>query len=63
MGGGVSFGGFGGRSDIMEGFNPRSKNAWRHAGTFNNNIMTMTAGLAGITQLFTPEACIELNKK
>ena len=63
LGGGVSFGGFGGRSDIMEGFNPRSKNAWRHAGTFNNNIMTMTAGLAGLTQLFTPEACIELNKK
>ena len=63
LGGGVSFGGFGGRSDVMEGFNPRSKNAWRHAGTFNNNIMTMTAGLAGLTQLFTPEACIELNKK
>ena len=45
----------------MEGFNPKSDGAWPHAGTFNNNIMTMSAGLAGLTQLFTPEACIELN--
>ncbi|MBH67054.1 MAG: aspartate aminotransferase family protein [Rhodospirillaceae bacterium] len=63
LGGGVSFGGFGGRADIMEGFNPKSKGAWPHAGTFNNNIMTMTAGLAGLTQLFTPEACKVLNEK
>ena len=63
LGGGVSFGGFGGRAEIMEGFNPKSDGAWPHAGTFNNNIMTMSAGLAGLTQLFTPEACIELNAK
>jgi len=63
LGGGVSFGGFGGRSDIMEGFNPKSAGAWPHAGTFNNNIMTMTAGLAGLTQLFTPKACEELNER
>ena len=63
LGGGVSFGAFGGREDIMKGFDPRSDGAWPHAGTFNNNIMTMTAGLAGLTQLFTPEACIELNAR
>lgn len=61
LGGGVSFGGFGGRADIMSGFDPRADGAWPHAGTFNNNIMTMTAGLAGLTQLFTPEACDRLN--
>ncbi|MBL6600893.1 MAG: aspartate aminotransferase family protein [Alphaproteobacteria bacterium] len=61
LGGGVSFGAFGGRADIMSGFDPRSGTAWPHAGTFNNNIMTMTAGLAGLTQLFTPEACTALN--
>jgi glutamate-1-semialdehyde 2,1-aminomutase len=61
LGGGVSFGAFGGRADIMSGFDPRSANAWPHAGTFNNNTMTMTAGLAGLTQLFTPEACLTLN--
>lgn len=63
LGGGVSFGAFGGRADIMSGFDPRSAGAWPHAGTFNNNIMTMTAGLAGLTQLFTPEACLALNEK
>jgi glutamate-1-semialdehyde 2,1-aminomutase len=63
LGGGVSFGAFGGRLDIMEGFNPKAVGAWPHAGTFNNNIMTMTAGLAGLTQLFTPAACIRLNAK
>jgi glutamate-1-semialdehyde 2,1-aminomutase len=61
LGGGVSFGAFGGRADIMGGFDPRNANAWPHAGTFNNNTMTMTAGLAGLTQLFTPEACLTLN--
>ena len=61
LGGGVSFGAFGGRADIMSGFDPNSGSAWPHAGTFNNNIMTMTAGLAGLTQLYTPEACIALN--
>ena len=63
LGGGVSFGAFGGREDIMEGFNPKADGAWPHAGTFNNNIMTMTAGVAGLTQLFTPEACRQLNAK
>jgi glutamate-1-semialdehyde 2,1-aminomutase len=61
LGGGVSFGAFGGRADIMGGFDPRNATAWPHAGTFNNNTMTMTAGLAGLTQLFTPEACLTLN--
>ena len=63
LGGGLSFGAFGGRADIMGGFDPRSPDAWPHAGTFNNNITTMTAGLAGLTQLFTPEACIALNER
>ncbi len=61
LGGGVSFGGFGGRAEVMVGFDPRTENAWPHAGTFNNNIMTMTAGLAGLSQLFTPDACVRLN--
>ena len=63
LGGGLSFGGFGGRADIMSGFDPRSDRAWPHAGTFNNNILTMSAGLAGLTQCYTPEACIALNAR
>ncbi len=56
IGGGMSFGAFGGRRDIMEIYDPRRPDAVSHAGTFNNNVLTMAAGHAGMTELFTPEA-------
>ena len=46
IGGGMTFGAFGGRRDIMEMFDPRTGRL-SHAGTFNNNIVTMAAGCAG----------------
>lgn len=55
MGGGLPCGAFGGRSDIMDRFDPQRADALRHAGTFNNNVCSMAAGLAGLTQVFTPE--------
>jgi len=55
IGGGMSFGAFGGRSDVMAQFDPRT-GSLTHSGTFNNNVMTMAAGHAGLTKLFTPEA-------
>jgi glutamate-1-semialdehyde 2,1-aminomutase len=55
VGGGMSFGAFGGRADLMERFDPRRHNAFQHAGTFNNNVLTMSAGLVGLTELYTPE--------
>lgn len=55
IGGGMSFGGFGGRADIMERYDPRRPDAIPHAGTFNNNVLTMAAGYTGLSQLFTPE--------
>jgi glutamate-1-semialdehyde 2,1-aminomutase len=55
IGGGMSFGAFGGRSDVMAQFDPRT-GSLSHSGTFNNNVMTMAAGYAGLTKLFTPEA-------
>ena len=61
IGGGLTFGGFGGRKDLMERFDPRRADAYPHSGTFNNNILTMTAGYAGLTEVFTPEACKALN--
>ncbi|MBT6137625.1 MAG: aminotransferase class III-fold pyridoxal phosphate-dependent enzyme [Rhodospirillaceae bacterium] len=61
VGGGMTFGAFGGRADIMSNFDPRREGAWPHAGTFNNNILTMSAGIAGLTQLYTPEAAANLN--
>lgn len=61
LGGGLSFGAFGGRADIVDRFDPRRPDAWPHAGTFNNNVFTMSAGLAGITQVYTPDRAVALN--
>jgi glutamate-1-semialdehyde 2,1-aminomutase len=61
VGGGMSFGAFGGRSEIMERFDPRRQDAFQHAGTFNNNVLTMNAGLAGLTEIYTPERARALN--
>ncbi len=63
IGGGMSFGAFGGRADIMDLFNPEHPNALPHAGTFNNNTLTMTAGRVGLEQIYTAAACVELNKR
>ncbi len=62
LGGGMSFGAFGGRADIMERFDPRRPDALQHAGTFNNNVLTMNAGLVGLTEIYTPERAHALNE-
>jgi glutamate-1-semialdehyde 2,1-aminomutase len=54
-GGGMSFGAFGGRADLMSMYDPRRPGAVPHAGTFNNNVFSMAAGHAGLTELFPPE--------
>jgi glutamate-1-semialdehyde 2,1-aminomutase len=61
VGGGMSFGAFGGRTEIMERFDPRVPDAFQHAGTFNNNVLTMNAGLVGLTELYTPGRAQSLN--
>ncbi len=63
IGGGLSFGAFGGRADVMGQFDPRRSNALFHAGTFNNNTLTMAAGLAGMTSVLTPERNRDLNAR
>jgi glutamate-1-semialdehyde 2,1-aminomutase len=62
LGGGMSFGAFGGRAGIMERFDPRRPDAFQHAGTFNNNMLTMTAGYIGLTEIYTPERAHALNE-
>ena len=59
----MSFGAFGGRADIMDLFDPRRPDALPHAGTFNNNVLTMAAGLAGLTEIYTPERAPALNAR
>jgi glutamate-1-semialdehyde 2,1-aminomutase len=63
LGGGMSFGAFGGRRAVMEQFDPRRHGALAHAGTFNNNVVTMSAGIAGLTHVFTPAAVEALNAR
>jgi len=63
LGGGLSFGAFGGRADLMRRFDPTTPDALPHAGTFNNNVLTMAAGLAGLTEVLTPAALAELNDR
>lgn len=61
VGGGMSFGAFGGKRALMERFDPRRTDALPHAGTFNNNVLTMAAGHAALTEVYTPDACVALN--
>jgi len=61
IGGGMSFGAFGGRADILDRFDPTKPGAWPHAGTFNNNVFTMSAGLAGLTHVYTPDRAAPFN--
>lgn len=63
IGGGLSFGAFGGKAEIMQLYDPSRANSLPHGGTFNNNVLTMSAGLAGMTQVYTPEAARSLNAR
>ena len=63
MGGGMSFGAFGGRADVMAIFDPRRPDSISHSGTFNQNVVSMAAGIAGLTKIYTAEAADALSKK
>jgi glutamate-1-semialdehyde 2,1-aminomutase len=60
VGGGMGFGAFGGKRALMELYDPRRPDALPHAGTFNNNVLTMHAGVAGLERVFTAEAADRL---
>lgn len=63
VGGGMSFGAFGGRAEVMALFDPAAPNALPHAGTFNNNTITMSAGHAALTRIATPDVVVALNQR
>jgi glutamate-1-semialdehyde 2,1-aminomutase len=63
LGGGMSFGAFGGRRSIMQTYDPSRPDALAHAGTFNNNVVSMAAGIAGLRDVLTDDALIELNAR
>jgi glutamate-1-semialdehyde 2,1-aminomutase len=61
VGGGLSFGAFGGRADLMLSFDPSRPDALQHGGTFNNDVLTMAAGAAGLTRVLTDAELERLN--
>jgi glutamate-1-semialdehyde 2,1-aminomutase len=63
IGGGFSAGAFGGPAEIMDRFDPRRTDALPHSGTYNNNVFTLSAGIAGLGRIYTAEAANELNAR
>jgi len=63
LGGGCSFGAFGGREELMSRLDPTKPNALGHAGTFNNNVISMAAGYAGLAEIYTPEIAVRHNAR
>ena len=61
LGGGLTFGAFGGRADLMQHYDPAGDKPLPQAGTFNNNVLTMVAGRVALEEIYTEEAARELN--
>ncbi|KAK3302884.1 pyridoxal phosphate-dependent transferase [Chaetomium strumarium] len=63
LGGGLAFGAFGGREDVMAVYDPRVEGSLAHSGTFNNNTMAMCAGYVALNEVYTPEVNVVFNQK
>lgn len=63
IGGGFSFGAFGGRAELLDLFDTSPESGRTkvvaHAGTFNNNIASMTAGCVVLEDVFSPDTAVE----
>ncbi|MEM7407566.1 MAG: aminotransferase class III-fold pyridoxal phosphate-dependent enzyme [Pseudomonadota bacterium] len=63
IGGGLTIGAFGGRADIIDLYDPRRPDALPHAGTFNNNVLTMAAGVTAMRDIYTPDVADAHNQR
>src|SRR4051794_14515066 len=63
LGGGMPFGAFGGREDIMKVYDPREPGALGHSGTFQNNTLMLNAGYVGLSTVYTEDAVAMLNSR
>lgn len=69
--GGMTIGAFGGRKDLLSVYDPRpssmpsnrekSLQPISHSGTFNNNTLAMSVGLAALSTVYTAQICTDLN--
>ncbi len=63
LGGGMTFGAFGGKAEIMAHFDPSSGGGLTQAGTFNNNVVTMAAAIAALDHELSPERIRAVNER
>ncbi|KAK4185659.1 pyridoxal phosphate-dependent transferase [Podospora australis] len=63
LGGGLAFGAFGGRQEVMAVYDPRVAGCLAHSGTFNNNTLSMTVGCTALRDIFTEAACKAFNER
>ncbi len=55
LAGGMTFGAFGGRADVMAAFDPARGGTLTHGGTFNNNVVSMAGGVAALSEVLTAD--------
>lgn len=63
LGGGMSFGAFGGRADLMANFDPLAGGSLSQAGTFNNNTVSMAAAIATLTHELDDDLLSQTNRR
>ena len=63
LAGGFTFGAFGGRRELMAHFDGSAGGALGHAGTFNNNVVSMAAGVATLSEVLTPDVLEAVNAR
>ncbi len=63
LAGGFTFGAFGGRRQFMASFDASTGGRLGHAGTFNNNVVSMAAGVATLTEVLSPEVLAATNAR
>ena len=63
LAGGFTFGAFGGRRGLMVAFDAGRGGLLGHAGTFNNNVVSMAAGVATLAEVLTPEVLASTNAR
>ena len=52
LAGGMNIGAFGGKAAIMDAFDATQPGALVHAGTFNNNVLSMAGGVVALGEIF-----------
>ncbi len=62
LGGGLAFGAFGGREEVMAVYDPRVEGGLAHSGTFNNNTLAMCVGHVALREVYTEEVCVRFNE-